>query len=69
MHEASEAVSKADLANTLGSAAIALNETRYWLRLVEHAGWLSADRLQPLATGTLELLKITRNLIARARRS
>ena len=69
LFEANEAVSKADFVKSLGWAAKEFSETQYWLRVIIKSGWIKDSKLDPLLDETIQLLRITITLIARARRS
>lgn len=66
--EADEAMSSADFVKCLAIATKELNEFRFWLRLSGRRGWISPDRLKPLAAEAEELKKIFGSMIARSRR-
>ncbi len=69
VYEAAEAVSRRDFIKCLGWSAKELSETCYWLDQVVKAGWLEADRIEPLKQEATELLKIVKTIIARSKRS
>ncbi len=68
LFEASEALSKADFVKSVGWAAKELNETRYWLHVIRQRGWLPAEELETLLAETIELLLVSRSIIARCRK-
>ena len=65
--EAHESVSRRDFVKCLGIAAKELNETIYWLRLIQHADYLDDGMLDALLQETEELLAITKSMIRRTR--
>ncbi len=67
LFEAHEALSKADIIKILGICAKELSETRCWLQIITARQWYHASRIEPLLAETIELLKIVKTLIARAR--
>ena len=67
MFEAHEAMSAADFRKSVGIAVKELSETRYWLRLIAHMQWLPPARLDDLLDETVQLLKITKAMVARTR--
>ncbi|WP_309380055.1 four helix bundle protein [Cerasicoccus frondis] len=56
--EARGAESRADFIHKLGIVQKELNESKVWLRIIERAELLSADRLQPITTEAHELSRI-----------
>ena len=56
--EASRARSKKEFAGKLEGGLSELEETAYWLELLEKAGIVHAGRLRPLRDETAELLRI-----------
>ena len=65
--EGVRARSKAEYAAKLNLGLMELEETLYWLELLEHAKVISAARLAPLKAETCELCAIFVTLIKRAR--
>jgi len=56
--EARAAESKADFGHKLGITLKELRETRYWLRIIEHAELLPGQRLEEIAQEAEELCRI-----------
>ncbi|MCL4741161.1 MAG: four helix bundle protein [Phycisphaerales bacterium] len=67
--EADEAMSRADFTKSLSIVMKELNETRFWLRLVERRGWVAPGRLDPLLTEADELRRIVGTMIVRTRQN
>lgn len=67
MFEADEAVSRKDFVRCLGIVNKELNETRFWLRLIERRGWVATARLGPLLAETAELKAMFGAMISRTR--
>lgn len=65
--EADEALSAKDFVRCLGIVNKELNETRFWLRLIERRGWVANARLAPLLAETLELKAMFGAMISRTR--
>jgi len=61
--EALRARSKAEYVAKLNGGLMELEETLYWLEIVEGAGLLSAKKLESLRTETTELIAIFVSLI------
>jgi len=62
--EANELLSRADFIKTIGWAAKELNETPYWLLLIQRRKWIHATRLESLMDETQQLLAISKSLIS-----
>ena len=69
MHEADEALSRADFVRILGGAAKELRETRFWLRVATRKRWLSSTRLGPLMDETEQLLRIVKAMKVRTEKN
>ncbi len=67
LFEADEALSPKDFVRCLGIVNKELNETRFWLRLVERRGWVTNAKLGPLVAETLELKAMFGAMISRTR--
>jgi four helix bundle protein len=65
--EGLRARSKIEYAAKLNISLMELEETLYWLELLEHAEIISVERLAPLKLETSELCAILVSLIKRAR--
>ncbi len=68
MFEAHEAVNTADYVERLTVASLALSATRGWLLLIEKSAWVDAEELEPLLSESIELHRVVKTLIVRARR-
>ena len=66
--EAHAALSTADFLKLIGGAAKELNETLYWLGLIEGMQWEPPERLTPLIDETLQLISICKAMNARTRK-
>lgn len=67
--EADEAMSRADLAKTLGVVLKELNESRYWLRFLSARAWITPARLAALQTEATELKRMFGAMISRTRKA
>src|SRR5215471_17967889 len=65
--EAKRAKSTLDFINKIEGALQELDESEYWLRLLERSGIMSARRLSPLQTEATELIKIFVTVVKRAK--
>jgi four helix bundle protein len=61
--EALRARSKAEYVSKMNGGLMELEETLYWLEIVEEAGLVSTDKLQAIKTETNELIAIFVSLI------
>ena len=66
--EALRARSKAEYVATLNGGLMELEETLYWLEILERAGLMSSKKLEPLSEETSELIAIFVSLIKRWKR-
>jgi len=67
LHEAHEAMSRADFIKCLNISTKELSETIYWLNIVTQCRWVAPQRIAPLLTETNELIAILKTMIARTR--
>lgn len=67
LFEADEAMSRADFCRCLAICINELNETRFWLRLIQRRNWIAGERLAPLETEAEELKRILGSMLARTR--
>jgi len=65
--EAKRAKSTADFINKIEGALQELDETCYWLELIERSGIIPARRLSPLRNEAVELTKILVTVVKRAK--
>jgi four helix bundle protein len=65
--EAKGAESEADFVHKYGLAQKEARESLYWLRLLQKAGTVSAERLDPLIVETDELVAIITSIIVRTK--
>ena len=61
--EALRARSKSEYVSKLNGGLMELEETLYWLEIVEAAGLMTSKKLEPLKTETTELIAIFVSLI------
>jgi len=66
-HEAQRAKSNADFISKIEGALQELDETCYWLQLIEKSDMISARRLSPLQAEAVELMKILVTIAKRAK--
>jgi len=66
--EARRAKSDADLVNKIEGALQELDETAYWLELLEDTNILPADRLKPLRDEADELIAIFVSIVKKVKR-
>ena len=66
--EARRAKSNADLISKIEGALQELDETAYWLELLEETNILSADRLKPLRDESNELIAIFVAIVKKVKR-
>lgn len=57
-HEAYRARSTAEFISKVGGALMELEETSYWIELLEHGEFIHPDRLRPLQQEIVELTAI-----------
>jgi len=67
--EAHESVSRRDFVKCLGISAKELNETIFWIRLIQRQQYLPDTQRISLLQETEELLAITKSMIRRTRRN
>lgn len=67
LFEADEAMSRKDFAKCVAISIKELNETRFWLRLIERRQWLGSSRLAELADETGQLKRILGAILTRTR--
>jgi four helix bundle protein len=67
--EADEAMSRKDFIKCLSIAAKEMSETRYWLRLCCHQGWISQTEGDAALAEGLEIQKILGTMIIRSRKN
>src|SRR6266508_4022642 len=65
--EAKRAKSDLDFISKIEGALQELDETSYWLELIERSGIIAARRLAPLRNETVELTKILVTVVKRAK--
>jgi len=65
--EAKRAKSSVDFISKIEGALQELDETCYWLELIERSGIMSAKRLTPLREEAVELTKILVTVVKRAK--
>lgn len=65
LHEADEAMSRADFVKTLRISLKELSELRFWIRFVTTRGWIAAPAAEPLITEINELRAILRTMVIR----
>ncbi|MBE9546489.1 MAG: four helix bundle protein [Proteobacteria bacterium] len=63
VHEAQGAQSKADFIAKMSIAHKEAYESAYWIRLVEEANLISADRLDDLSNETKQMIKILSSIL------
>ncbi len=68
MFEAHNALSTADFVKLVGGAAKELNESLYWLQIIEGMAWEPGSRLDQLIDETCQLQSICKSMIVRTRR-
>jgi len=68
LYEADEAISRPDFCKSLGTSLKELNETRYWLRLVERRGWVKAGSTRLVQAECAELRKVFGTMLTRSRK-
>jgi len=68
-YEAHESVSRRDFVKCLGITAKELNETIFWIRLIQREEYLPENQLAGLLQETEELLAITKSMIRRTRQN
>jgi four helix bundle protein len=66
--EANHSRSAADFINKIQGARQELQETLYWITLIERAGMMRSRRLQPLVTEANEIKAILLTMSSKARR-
>lgn len=69
LFEAHESVSRRDFVKCLGIAAKELNETIFWLKLMQRARYFSDEQLDEILKETEELLAIMKSMIRRTRKA
>jgi len=68
-YEAHESVSRRDFVKCLGITAKELNETIFWIKLIQRAEYYPDNQLDDLMQETEELLAITKSMIRRTRQN
>lgn len=68
VYEAHEAMSERDFCKALGISIKEASESRYWLRIVARREWVPRQRLDPLETECVELIKILGAIIFKTKR-
>jgi four helix bundle protein len=67
--EAQYAKSRADFVSKISGSLQELEETRYWLELLEESGIIKAERLNNLKSETSELIAIFTTIAKKAKNS
>lgn len=67
LFEADEAMSRKDFAKCVAISIKELNETRFWLRLIERRGWIPPEKLADLSDETAQLKRIFGAILSRTR--
>ena len=69
LFEADEAMSRKDFAKCVAISIKELNETRFWLRLIERRAWIPPERLADLSDETAQLKRIFGAILSRTRKA
>ena len=63
IREAEHAESRADFIHKFGIAQKEINETLYWLELLQATNYISSERFEPLSKDVIEIRKIITRII------
>ena len=68
IREAEHAESKADFVHKMAVAQKEINETIYWLELLNESGYISVNEFESLNADAVEIIKILTSSIKTAKR-